>query len=55
MEAKHATEPSAEQIDPRGDMLKTDDSGDVVDPGVPIPPYEGRTTGTHEQSEEESG
>ncbi len=54
MEAERATEPSAEQIDPNGDILKIDDSGDVIEPGGLIPPYEGRTTGPHEHSEEKS-
>lgn len=54
MEAERATEPSAEQIDPRGDMLKIDDSGDTTDPGVPVPPYEGRTTSHDDESKKES-
>lgn len=52
MEAERQTSPSSEQIDPSGDMLHIDDSGDVVEPGGLIPPYEGRTTGRDDDTPE---
>ena len=38
----------AEQIDPRGDMLKLKGDGEVT-PGGLVPPYEGRTTSSSDE------
>ena len=44
----------AQQQDPRGDLLKARPGGDT-EPGGWVPPYEGRTTGTHEVVDSAAG
>lgn len=39
-----------QQQDPRGDLLKARPGGDTEMGGL-VPPYEGRTTGAHEQND----
>jgi hypothetical protein len=39
-----------QQQDPRGDLLAKRPGGET-EPGGWVPPYEGRTTGTHEQED----
>jgi hypothetical protein len=43
-----------QQQDPRGDLLKERPGGET-EPGGWIPPYEGRTTGTHEFNDSSAG